>query len=110
MKAAVLALGLVAMPAQAEVIECPAKHQGVPLLGASVFEGPQKQYELIGERKEVRGGQDVYFILGADKMTWIACWYKPDAPVWYRVRPGATRCEVQKRGAPGQVAVKVSCR
>lgn len=109
MKAAVLALGLVAVPAQAEVIECPSKHQGVPLLGAGMYEGPQKQYELMGERKEVRGGQDVDFRFDADKVKWVACWYRSDAPVWYQVRPGVTRCEVKERGASGQVVVRVSC-
>ncbi|WP_313703307.1 STY0301 family protein [Massilia sp.] len=109
MKAAILALGLALAPAQAEVIECPAKHQGVPLLGGSVYEGPQKQYELMGELKEVRSVQNGYFRFDADNVKWVACWYRPGAPVWHRVQPGVTRCEVQERGALGQLAVKVSC-
>jgi hypothetical protein len=109
MKAAILALGMAAVPAQAEVIECPLKHQGAPLIGASMYEGVQKQYELMGKRTEVRGGQDVDFKFDAGNVKWVACWYGLDTPVWYRVRPGVTRCDVRERGAPGQVAVKISC-
>lgn len=59
MKAALLVLGLAAGMAQAEVIECSAKHQGARLVGASMYEGEQKEAELMGGRKKVRGGWDV---------------------------------------------------
>jgi hypothetical protein len=111
MKAAVLALGLAAGLAQAEVIECPARHAGAPLLGASMYEGAQKQYELMGESKEVRGGLDVHFGFDAHKVKWLACWYgKGDVVEWRQVSAGATKCALRERKARGgEVSVRLSC-
>jgi hypothetical protein len=109
MRVAALALSLVVGIAQAEVIECQQKHEGARLVGASIYEGPQKEHELMGGRKEVRGGQDVHFGFNGGEMKWLACWYKPATPVWLKVDSAAKRCDLRERTVAGKVAVKVTC-
>lgn len=111
MKSILLALCLVAGMANAEVIECPSKHQGARLIGASMYEGEQKKYELMGGRKEVAAGFDVHYGFNRGDVKWVACWYEPTTPRWYRVSPAATRCDLTEREVtPGKMKAIVRCK
>lgn len=111
MKSILLALGLVAGVANAEVIECPSEHRGARLIGASMYEGEQKKYELMGGRKKVAGGVDVDFGFNRGDVKWVACWYEPTTPRWYRVSLAATRCDLREREImPGKMKAIVRCK
>lgn len=111
MIAALLVFGLAAGVAQAKVIECPATHQGARLIGAGMYEGEQKEIELMGGRQKVRGGWDVDYGFNGGEVKWVACWYEPATPLWRQVSPAAHRCDLKERtAASGQVAARVSCR
>lgn len=110
MKAAALVLGLAAGMAQAEVIKCSAKHQGARLVGASMYEGEQKEAELMGGRKKVRGGWDVEFGFHGGEVKWVACWYEPATARWHQVSPAAKRCDLKERTTKAAgVTAKVEC-
>jgi hypothetical protein len=111
MKAAILAMTLVAGDAQAEVVNCPALHKGARLVGAGMYEGDQKEAELIGAARKVRGGFDADFGFSRGDVRWLACVYEPEVVHWYRLSPALTRCELKTRGAtPGKVTATVRCK
>lgn len=111
MKAALIAIILVSGAVQAEVIECPAKNLGARLVGAGMFEGNVKQYELMGEPKMVRGGHDVRFGFNGGEVRWIACWYEPATARWYRVSASAKHCILKQRKVESrQVTASVQCK
>jgi len=111
MKAALLAIILVSGAVQAEVIECPAKNFGARLIGAGMFEGDGKQYELMGEPKMVHGAHDVRFGFNDGEVRWMACWYKPTTARWYRVSASAKHCVLKQRTAESrQVTASVHCK
>jgi hypothetical protein len=112
MKTALLALGLVVGAAQAEVIECQPQLDGARLVGGSVYEGPQKEYELMGGRKDVRGGVDVDFGFRGGETKWLACWYGEEGKVtWRQVSAGVKKCALRERKARGgEVSVTLTCK
>lgn len=111
MKAAAFALVLLGGAGQAEVIECPAAHQGARLIGAGMHQGEQKEAELMGERKRVRGGIEAKYGFNRGDVKWVACWYAPATPRWYPVSPTATRCELKERETtPGRMTAVVRCK
>lgn len=111
MKAAILAVVLLASDAQAEMVECPAKHQGARLVGAGMYEGEQKEAELMGGARKVRRGVDADFGFNRGDVKWLACVYEPAAVRWYRLSPAATQCELKTReGAQGKVTAVVRCK
>jgi hypothetical protein len=107
---AALVLYLTASVAQGQAIECKPSHQDAPLIGASVHKGSGKEYELIGAVNEVRGGQDAHFRFKGGEVKWVACWYKPDTPVWFKVDSAAKRCDLSERITAGRVSAKVICK
>ena len=111
MKTALLAIILVSGTVQAEVIDCPAKNSGVRLIGAGIFEGDEKQHELMGEPKMVHGGHDVRFGFNGGEVRWIACWYEATAARWYRVSPSAKHCILKQRTLEScRVTASVQCK
>lgn len=110
MSVVLLALSVAASGAH-QVIDCPATHQGKRLIGASMYEGAQKEAELLGGRKRVRGGVDVDYGFNRGDVKWVACWYEPTTPRWYPVNPAATRCDLKERDvAPRKVTATVRCK
>jgi hypothetical protein len=111
MKAALLAIILVSGAVQAEAIECPAENSGARLIGAGIFEGDGKQYELMGEPKMVPGGHDVRFSFNGGEVRWIACWYEPTTARWYRVSLSAKHCVLKQRTLESRrVTASVKCK
>lgn len=112
MRAAILAMCLAAGAAQAEVIECQSKHEGAPLVGGSMYDGPKREFELMGDRKEVRGGADVDYGFNGGEVKWLACWYGEEGKVlWRQVSAGAKKCALRERKARGGgVSVTVVCK
>lgn len=111
LKAALFAVCMAAGVAHAEVIECPATNLGARLLGAGMFQGEKKQYELMGEPNVVRGGHDVRFGFNDGDVKWVACWYTPATARWYRVSTRARTCTLKERTVgPRQVQASVECR
>ena len=111
MKAALLAIILVSGAVRAEVIDCPAKNSGARLIGAGMFEGDGKQYELMGELKMVRSGYDVRFGFNSGEVRWIACRYENTAARWYRVSASAKHCILKQRTVESrQVTASVQCK
>lgn len=111
MKAALLAIILVSGAVQAEVIECPAKNFGARLIGAGMFEGDGKQFELMGEPKMVHSGHDVIFGFNDGEARRIACWYEPTTARWYRVSASAKRCILKQQTVESRrVTASVQCK
>lgn len=111
MKTAILATAVLAGAVHAEVIECPAKHEGARLLGAAVYAGEDKRYELVGARKSVRNGMDAEYGFHRGDAKWVACWYEPETPKWYKVDYAVTSCVLKEREAPsGRVISVVRCK
>jgi hypothetical protein len=111
MKAALLAVCLVAGIAHAEVIECSSTNLGARLLGAGMFQGEKKQYELMGEPMVVDGGHDVRFGFNDGDVKWVACWYEPATARWYWVSTRAKTCKLKERiVGRRQVQASVECR
>jgi len=111
MKTLILAVGLLAVPAQAEVIECPVKHQEARLAGAGMYEGEQKEAELMGAPTRVPGGIDAEFGFNRSDVKWLACQYEGKVVRWFRVRAEVTRCDLEKReAARGKVTAKLRCK
>lgn len=111
MKVLILAITLTTGSALAEVIECPATHQGARLVGAGMYEGEQKEAELAGVRKRTQVGVDVEYGFNRGDVKWVACWYEPATPRWYRVSPAAIWCGLRERTErPGQVTAVVRCK
>lgn len=110
MSAILLALAIAA-GGQHQVVECPATHEGKRLIGASMYEGAQKAAELMGGRKRVRGGVDVDYGFNRGDVKWVACWYEPATPRWYRITDAATKCDLKERDAgPRKVTAAVRCK
>lgn len=106
-----LPLTLVAGAAHAEVIECPAQQAGARLLGAGMYEGKNKEAELIGDRKQMRNGQDIDFGFNGGEVKWVVCWYKPATPRWHQVSLEARHCALKERTSrQGKVSAKVICK
>jgi len=97
--------------AQAEVVDCPKLHAGQRLVGAGMFHGANKDFELMGGRKKVLGGYDVDFGFNGGEVKGVACWYGKDTSRWYQVSPAAKQCDLRERTTTaGQVTVKITCR
>lgn len=110
MKTIILAIALAAGAAQAEMIECPAMHQGAQPVGGGMYEGDEK-VELMGGARKARGGVDADFGFNRGDVKWVACRYETNETLWIRVSPAATRCDLKKRGeAPAKVRVVVRCK
>ena len=111
MSSLIFAMAMAAAAVRPEVIECPATHLGKRLVGAGMYAGEQKEAELMGGRKQVRGGVAVNFGFNSGDAKWVACWYEQSPPVWHRVRPAATQCDLTEREfAPGKVKAVVRCK
>ena len=111
MKSLILAIGLLTVLAEAEVIECPAKHNDARLVGAAVYEGEQKEAELMGTARKVFSGIDADFGFNRGDVKWLACRYDPAAVRWYRMDPAATQCALKVRGtAGGKVTAVLRCK
>lgn len=105
-----LAIGLIAGSAPGQVVECPAEHEGARLIGAAMYHRDEKA-ELVGGPQKVPGGFDVDYGFNRGDVKWVACWYKPKTPVWYRVSPAATRCHLTERTVSrGLVTAVVRCK
>lgn len=100
-----------AVVAPVEIIDCPATHQGIQLIGASMYAGRQMEAELMGSRKKVNGGMNVDYGFSRGDVKWVACWYKPATPLWYQISPAATRCNLIERNVTsGKVRATVRCK
>lgn len=111
MKALILTAAVLAGAARAEVIECPAKYKGARLLGAAVYAGKDKQYELVGARTSVRNGVDAEYNFNRGDTKWVACWYAPATPKWHRIAPGITSCVLKEReNRQRRVTAVVTCK
>ncbi len=109
MSTLLLALAVAAGSAN-QVVECPATHQGKRLTGAGMYEGEDK-IELMGAPRRVQGGSDNDFGFNRGDVKWVACWYERSTPIWYRISPAVTHCDVKERGAaPGKVSAIVRCK
>lgn len=76
-----------------------------------MFEGDEKQCELMGETKTVHGGHDVRFGFNGDGVRWIACWYEPTTARWYRVSASAKHCILKQRTLEShRVTASVQCK
>lgn len=111
MKAALLLLALAAPSTSAETIVCPAAYMGSRLLGAGMYTGERKEFELMGGRKEVRGGWDVDFGFNTGEVKWVACWYAVDKVIWHQVSLDAKRCDLRQRTtAKAGTTAAVTCK
>lgn len=111
MKALIITAAMLASGAYAEVIECPAQERNARLIGASMYEGEKKEHELVGMSKEKPNGFDVEFGFNRGDAKWLACWYEPIEPKWYRVSAEATGCVLRQRQTlTGKVTAVVECK
>jgi len=132
-KAAIL-LGLaLAAPARAEVAECPRFYPAqqlaidgaqrpassggfvarAALSGAGMFTGEiGGQGELIGERREVKGGMDAKFGFADGDQRWLVCTYGVGGEItwWKQMDARSTSCALQVRSPAGKVDARATCK
>ncbi|HEX9173865.1 MAG TPA: STY0301 family protein [Telluria sp.] len=110
-----LVLLLLASAARAQEVECPKRLPGIEapkarLTGAGMYQGAEKQYELVGERTNVAGGYDVQYGFRPNDIRWLACAYDEKYIWWEWMDPKTTSCKLQERKVAGGVSVKLACK
>lgn len=126
MRAALLLLACGA--AHAQVIECPpafplertalvGDHKAFVgkrwLSGGTVVEGDLGgNAELHGERKDVKGGEDVRYGVSAGEQKWFVCAYGRDGAIgsWRAIDVKATMCTMQQRTRGDVTTVRAECK
>ncbi len=91
----------------AQTVECPKVSQGAKLTGAGAFF--DKQTEIQGARRDVKGGYDVELPLNT---AWLVCEYGA-AQKWEEVKPDPKidRCTLRVRESKKEVKnVKLTCK
>lgn len=123
---------MLAPAAHAQVIECPKfypwqdtpisevpyQHKGQGMLaktklsGAGVFTGDMGgNAELIGDRRQVRGGWDARFDFGPGERKWLVCAYGSSIAWWEQLDEKVVTCTVQERqSGRDPMSVKATCR
>lgn len=119
---------MLAIPAHAEELYCPARYPGEDvtfnrtandlgmvqsgwlLTGGGMYAGdPRDRVELHGAPERVNGGHDVAFSFPGREQKWLACGYG-SVSLLRRASDKAKECRLQVRDAAGGVSVKVMCK
>jgi hypothetical protein len=91
----------------AQTVECPRVSQGAKLTGAGAYF--DKQTEIQGARKEVKGGFDIELPLNT---AWLVCEYGA-AQKWEEVKPDPKikSCTLRVRETKKEVEdIKLTCK
>lgn len=106
---AVITLLLIASTASAQEIACPQRIDNAHLLGGGMYHGHNKEYELIGLRQPVPGGENVHHGFAPTDVKWLVCAYEGRKEWWVRIDSRATDCRLKSRGKR-KVSVKLTCK